>query len=727
MKKIVRSVCQGSHCECGVLVHVLDGKIIKIEGDPEHPMNRGYICVKGRAQPQFVHHPDRLKYPMRRVGERGSGKWQRISWDNALDEIAEKLTDIKEKNGPESISTIHGTGPRSSLYSAALLASALGSPNVISVDLHICFVPSLLAEHSTYGNSIMMERGPDYLNSNCIIVVGGNPLVSHPPKGIEILEAKRTRNSKLIVIDPYYTQLAARADLWLQIRPGTDVALALGMIRTIVDEELYDKTFVKKWCHGFEELKKRLEEYPLEKISEITWIPVDKIREAARIYAKTRPAAMHHRVAVEHNINSTQTCRALAILIALTGNIDVKGGNLLSEPIPGHISHAEIRGLGNRFRLPPEIERKRIGAKQYPLIAGPNALAPFVPAPLAHEALRDGKPYAIKAMLCSGGNPVLTMQNSKGIWDSLKSKLDLHVVSEFFMTPTAEIADYVLPSAMWLERDETCDLMYTNFIASRQKVIEPLGECWHDMKISIELVKRIPWANRKFLPWNDVEEFNEELVKEMGISFKQLKKKGYVISPIKYKKYEYSGFNTQSRKVEFFSTIFQKHGYDPLPYFKEPPESPMSTPELFEKYPLILYTGRRHEEFYHSQGRQVPALRERVPDPLVHLHPETAKQVGIEDGDWVFVQTPQMKGEQVRFKAKITTNVHPKMAHATHAWWFPEKPAPEHGCFESNINVITTDEPPREEICASVRTRGTLCRICKSISKHNIAANGKSK
>ena len=709
MEKVVRSVCQACHCECGVLVHVSHGKVTKIEGDPEHPMNRGFICLKGRAQPQVVHHPDRLKYPMRRAGERGSGKWERISWDEALDEIAGKFTEVKEKYGPESIATIHGTGPRPTLYSTALLALALGTPNVISVDLHICFIPSLVAEHWTLGTSVMMEKGPDYLNSDCIVVVGGNPLVSHPARGVEILEAKRKRQAKLIVVDPRRTELASQADLWLQIRPGTDVALALGMIKTIIEENLYDKDFVAQWCHGFDQLRERVKEYPVEKVAEITWVPAEKIREAARTYATTKPAVMHHRVAIEHNINSTQTCRALAILIALTGNLDVPGGNLIPMSVSGCISHGHLLGEGNLFRPDLGLQEKRIGAREHPLISGPEAVIPFVAAPLAHEALRTGK---IKAMFCGGGNP-LNMQNAKSVWEALKNNLELHVVAEFFMTPTAEIADFVLPAATWLERDDTCDLMYTNYISARQEAIGPLYECWHDMKMSIELAKRIPWANRKFLPWNDVGEFNEALVKGTGFTFKELKEKNCVIVPMKYKKYKEKGFDTPTGKIEIYSTAFEKHGYDPLPFYREPPESPVSTPELLKDYPLVLYTGGRHMEFFHSEGRQIPALRERVPDPLVEIHPETAQQANIEDGDWVWIETPQVKGERVRFKAKLTDGIHPRMVHARHAWWFPEKPAPEHGCFESNINVVTTDDPPREEICASVRTRGTLCRVYK--------------
>lgn len=712
MEKIVRSVCQACHCECGVLVHVKDGRVTRVEGDPNHPMNKGFICIKGRAQPQLLYHPDRLKYPLRRAGKRGEGKWKRVSWDTALDAMASKFTEIKEKYGPETIAQIHGTGPKAPLPASRVLFLALGSPNVISVDLHICFAPSIVAETSTLGHTIMMERGPDYQNANCILVWGGNPLVSHPPRGTEILEAKQKRKAKLIVIDPRQITLAKRADLWLPIRPGTDVALALGMINVIINEQLYDKQFVEKWCYGFDKLKEQVNDYPPEKVAEITWIPADQVREVARIYATTKPAVLHHRVAIEHNINSTQTCRALVILIALTGNIDVKGGNLIVEPLKGYIPSSAAAKVGEASRLAPEIEEKRIGSKEFPLISGPGARLKFVHCALAIEAMLSGKPYPIKALYCAGGNPVINAQNSKMVWEALK-KLEFHVVTDFFMTPTAQLADYVLPAATWLERDECCDIPYMNYISARQKSIEPLYECWHDMKIAIELVKKIPWADRKFLPWDDVDEYNDSRVTGMGITFAVFKEKGYIVVPAGYKKYEEQGFDTPTGKVELYSSIFEKHGYHPLPYFKEPLESPVSTPELVQEYPLILITGSRCIEYYHSEGRQIPRLRKRVPDPVVEIHPDAARGVNIGDGDSVWIETPRVKGERVKFKAKITPDIYPKIVHAPHGWWFPEKPAPEYGCFDSNINVVLSANVPREEICGSVPTRGTLCRIYK--------------
>lgn len=715
MVKIIRTTCQGCHCECGVLVHIESGKIKKIEGDSNFPMNKGFICIKGRVYHEYVYHPDRLKYPMKKVGKH-EGKWQRITWDQALNEIADKLTEIKEQYGPESIALIHGTGPRSSHISTHLLACALGTPNIASTDWHVCSAVTQVAETCTYGKSITMEIGPDYVNANCILVWGANPTVTHPPRGMEIVDAKRKRNVKLIVVDPRRTNLASQADLWLQVRPGTDCALALGMINTIIEEELYDKEFVEKWCYGFDKLKEHVKQFPPEKVAEITWVSPDKIKEAARMYAITKPATLHHRVAVEHSINSTQTCRALAILIALTGNIDVRGGNVFPVRLKGYMSTPMLMGRGSEgkaFRLPPEIEKKRIGSDVYPLVSGPDAVhTVFVTAPLLIDAILDGKPYPIKALFCAGANPVLSIQNSKKVWRALK-KLELLVVTDFFMTPTAELADYVLPATMWPERDECCDLMYTNYIAVRQKAIEPLYECWDDMKIAIELVKRIPWANRNFLPWDSVEEFNEWRIKGLGITFEEFKIRGYIIEPMRYKKFELEGFETPTGKVELYSTIFEKYGYDPLPTYVEPPESPISTPRLLKEYPFILITGSRYINYFHSEGRQIPSLRKITPDPEVKIHPDTAAKLNIKNGDWVWIETPQVKGERAMFKAKLTTNIHPMVVDASHAWWFPEKPAPEHGCFESNINVVITDAPPRDRICGSIPDRGTLCRIYK--------------
>jgi anaerobic selenocysteine-containing dehydrogenase len=709
MEKIVRTVCQGCHSECGVLVHVNRGKVTKIKPDPDHPSSRGYICVKGTHYADFTYHPDRLKYPLRRVGGKGEGKWERISWDKALDEIAARLTEVKEKYDVRSIGAFYGTAPRESLLSNNLLASALGTPNVISTDLHLCFAPSMVAEIATVGYSVMQEEGPDYLSSRCILVCGGNPLVSHPPRGRDLLEGVKKNKAKLIVIDPRCTPLAAQADMWFRIRPGTDAALILGMLHTVISEELYDKAFVEKYCHGFDKLKEHVKAYPPEKVAEITWLSATKIKEAARLFAETKPATVHHRVAVEQNLSSTQVARALVILAAITGNLGVKGGNLFSTHVPGFVGTGEVIGS---CKLPLETVKGRLGSDEYPLVSGPKPLFLFVHAALAAKAMLYGEPYPLKALFVAGGNPVVNMQNTRRTWEAFKS-LELLVVADFFMTPTTELADYVLPATTWLERDECCDIQYMNCIAARQKVVEPLFESRDDVQMVIDLVKRIPWANRKYIPWESVEEFNDFRVKGMGMTFEEFKEKGYVTVDPQYKQYEKKGFGTPTGKAEIYSTIFEKYGYDPLPTYTEPRESPFSSPELMKDYPYILITGGRTIEYYHSSGRQIKPLRKRLPDPEIEVHPDAAQRENIEEGDWVWVETPQVKGERVKLKVKFAPGLDPRVVHAHHGWWFPENPAPDHGCFESNIDVVLSDDPPREKICGSVPTRGTLCKIYK--------------
>lgn len=705
----VRTVCQGCHSECGVAVTVEDGRITSIRGDANHPMSRGHICVKGRNYAEYVHHPDRLLYPLKRAGQKGGGEWLRVSWDDALDDIAGQLTRIRTENGPEALSTLNGTGPRTSVFSTNLLAGALGTPNTVSTDLHICYAPSMVAELCTVGGPVMQEVGPDYRNAGCILVCGGNPLASHPDRGRDLLEGLK-HNAKLIVIDPRRTRLAKKATQWLQIRPGTDVALILAMINVIISEGLYDADFVSKRCHGFQQLRDRIQPFTPEWAEGKTWLKAQQIVATARLYATTKPAVLHHRVAVEHNVNSTQTNRALLILISITGNLGIRGGNLLPTPVPGFVSTGAFL---NRSSLPREMKERRIGADRFPLISGPDGKFIFVHAALAAEAMLRGTPYPLRAMFCAGGNPVVNMQNPRRARRALAA-LDLLVVTDFFMTPTAELADYVLPAAMWPERDECCDQQYMNCIAARQQVLEPAGEARNDLQIVMDLVSRLPWADTNHLPWRRVEEINNYRLRGTGMSFAEFAQRGYVSVEPEYRQYERGPLATPTGKVELFSTVFAEHGHDPLPTYTEPPFGPGANPELLKDYPLVLITGARRIEYFHSEGRQIPSLRARVPEPEAEIHPDAARESGITDGEWVVVETPLAPDEKARFRARITENIHPGIVSVPHGWWFPEDPAPDHGYLRSNASVLLRDDPPYEEICGSVPLRGVLCRVSRS-------------
>jgi len=357
-----------------------------------------------------------------------------------------------------------------------------------------------------------------------------------------------------------------------------------------------------------------------------------------------------------------------------------------------------------------------LGAGRFPLISSPKGrfcggpTLMFVHPELAMQAMEGGGPYPLKAMYCSGGNPVVNTMDVRRFSKALQ-KLDLLVVADYFMTPTAELADYVLPATTWLERDELCDDGYTDYVATRQKAVEPQGEAWDDLKIVMELAKRIPWADRARIPWETPEACYDWMVAGMGLKFADLKRTGYYTVPRAYRKYEQNGFDTPSGKVELRASRFAELGYDPLPGYTEPPESPVGSPELLDEYPWILITGSRQIEYMTSEGRQVLELRRRRPDPDIEIHPQTAASLGIAAGQWVGLETPRKPGERVRLRAKVTDGIDPRVVSAAYGWWFPERPGPEHGCFDSNVNVVLTMDPPWEGICGSVPLKGTLCRI----------------
>ncbi len=714
-EKVVRTACADCHVGCGVLAHVKDGRIVKLEGNPDHPTNRGMMCPKGLAAKQHVYHPDRLTYPMKRAGQREEGKWQRISWDEALDTIAAKFMEIKEQYGPYAIACQHGGKPSKVMRADYALMHSIGSPNLGNSDAPFCYGPMPIAEGFTYGGMISQEYGSDCENSNLAIVWGGTPASTHLPWARLLSLAVENRGTKVIVVDPRFTVNASKADLWLQPRPGTDAALALGMLNIIINEELYDKEFVNKWCIGFEELRQRVQEYPLEKVAEITWVAKDDIIKAARLYATIKPATLYQRASIEMQMNSVQTLRALAILRAVTGNIDIEGGNVFCCFPEGYVHQHAMLGKDSKVysegRLSDEIEEKRLGAKEYPLLSGPRApfAAPVYPPALIKAILTD-KPYPIKALWVSN-NLLLCLPNSREVYRALK-KVPFLVVREFFMTPTAEMADIVLPVAHWLEMDEIFS-QTTNIITARQKIIEPVGECWDEMKVSFELLKRM---GLKYFatPAQNAEEELDYLVKGMGMTFEEFKRKHVIVAPMEYKKYEKSGFKTPSGKVELSSSVFKEFGYDPLPYYSEPLESPVSTPELAKEYPFILIAGRRRIAYMHSMGRGIPWLRELVPDPQIEIHPQSASELGIKDGDWVWIELspPNEKG-RIKNRAKLTRGIQPQVAQCDAHWWFPEKPGPDHGHWEVNVNALINGSGRGDPIAGTILLTGLLCKIYK--------------
>ncbi len=695
---IFKSVCRSCHGGCGTLLHVREGVLIKVEGDPQSPLNHGRLCPIGTVTVDLVNHPDRLQYPRRRVGPRASGQWTRISWDQALDEIAERLLAIRKEFGAEAIALGTGTG-RHHIRWVSRFGHALGTPNWCEPGFAQCFHPRVNTCILTFGDFPVS----DFTGGTppaCMLFWGHNPLNSGPDgeTRFNVREALDT-SPKIVVVDPRETELARRAEVWLQLRPGTDDALALAFLNVIIGEELYDAPFVKRWTHGFDALREHVRRFTPEWAAPITWVAAEKVRAAARLFARTKPAMLEWGCAIEHTPKCIQTVRALSMLPAVTGNVDVPGGWVFG-----------MHGIG-RFpslieNLTPEANAKRLGADRFKLLGGEGADLPSAHIPTLLQAMREGTPYPVKAFLVFGNNTLTTFANSALVYESLM-KLDFMICADLFMTPTAELADIVLPAASWPEIDQVAGLptVAANVVLANQRAVR-IGECMSDEEIFVELARRMKLP----VGTESVEEvLNLQLARGgLDMTFAELKEKGSVTVPFKYRKYEDGGFKTPTGKIELYSTRFEEMGYAPLPSYEEPPESPISRPEIAEDYPLVLTTGARISHFFNSEHRQIENLRKAHRDPTAEIHPETAARYGITKGDWMWIET---KRGRIRQRARLTTGIDPRVIAAEHGWWFPEKPAPEYGVWQSNVNLLTDNQPPYDPAMGTYQLRALLCRV----------------
>jgi len=697
-EQIYKSVCRACHGGCGAFLHVKDGKLVKVTGDPDSPLNRGWLCVKGLATPEIVNHPDRLQKPLRRKGKRGGGGWEAVSWDEILDEIAGRLDVIRKESGPESIALGQGTGRHHYLY-VVRFANALGTPNWYEPGLAQCFIPRITVSNLTYGGFVVGDYYGD-VSPKCIMFWGHNPLITSSDGELAIRVKKALDKGAIgISIDPRRSETGKRCKQWLPIRPGTDAALALAMINVIINDNIYDSDFVEKWTSGFDQLKSHVKNFTPQWAEQITWIKSEDIVEAARTYALNKPAILEWGVGIEQNTNSLQTVRAIAILRGLTGNIDIPGGDILGMNI--------LRGYpALKDKLPEGSLKKRLGADKYKLLGGWRAFMPSAHIPTLFKAMRTGEPYRVRSLLIFGNNPLTTVANTKEVYESLK-KLDLLVVTDLFMTPTAAMADYVLPAAFWPEVDQIIGypLVAENMVMAQNKVTQ-VGECRQDEWIMDELSKKLSLPGAE----ETLEDVMNYQLEPLGITYQELKKRSFVYTPHEYKKYADKGFRTPSRKIEFYSRTLERMGYDPLPTYKAPPESHEQAPKLAKEFPYVLTTGSRRREFFHSEMRQVAVLRARHPDPEAELHPQVAQLHGISQGDWVVISSPR---GSVKMKARITEEINPRVINVEHGWWFPEKSGPDYGVWQSNANMLTNNKPPYDPAFGTYQLRGLLCRIEK--------------
>ena len=681
---IVRSTCGFCHSNCGVKVHLKDGKVSRIEGDPDHPGNKGFLCPKAQAIKPMLESEERLKFPLKKT----KGGFARISWDEALDFAADRLGKIRDKYGPEGLIHLGGApvtyGARDGFIQ---FMGAFGSPNFTGAS-NLCSVPRQVAFIQTFGT----RPEPDYENTRLAILWALNPInttrYSHYAiyDGFNsIIPRLKERGVKIIVVDPVRSETVSVADDWIRPNIGTDAALGLSMIHTIINESLWDEPFVAKWVPRFDEIRKHVEALTPEWAEKITSVPADRIREFARLYAKTEGALIFEGNGLDMHTSGVDMVRVICMLIALTGNIDKPGGNVFYSVVPQN-------------PLPTIASNKKwIGADDFPLF-------PKSPFAAVKESLMNERPDRPRAMIVHHANPVLIQANEERTKEAFR-KLEFLMVLDIFPTCTTEMADLVLPVAADLEAVDyrAYSSSRGGVVAFREKVVEPLGESRSVFEIEYDLAKRMGIAER--YPFRNAEEWIEYVLKPANITLEDLKAKHiiYASPPVVYEKYEKAGFKTPSGKVECYSERFKSANCGALPAFTYPKESGATNPQLAKEYTL-KGTTRRTAEYVHTKLVNLPTAGRRYPDPLLMVHPADAGTRAIKTDDLVELKTARGK---VLVKAKVTEDIAPGLVSIDFGWGNPtdKKPA---------VNLLTSDAD-WDPVSGGYPNRLFLCEVSKAV------------
>lgn len=704
-ERIVRTFCSlcGPTLGCGLNCYVKNGKLIRVEGMKESPVNKGKLCPKAYASMQWLYSPQRLKYPLKRVGEKGENKFARITWDEAIDIISGKLMEQKENYGPESLAILSPQHRTYKDYFKRFL-TAHGSPNFCHSG--ICALQRAFGFAYTVGAPMLGMSSSDYEHADLIIIWGANPVYSGTPMGNlrKILDAKE-RGARLIVIKPEMQPDAAKADIWVPIRPGTDGALALAMLNVVINEHLYDAAFVSRWCYGFDKLVPHIQKYTPEWAEPITGLPASQIKEIARLYGKAKAACIQAGNAFDQTVDSNNAVRAVGILIAITGHLDRPGGNIVSvgstmpltKPVP------------LRERYTQELIDKLVAPEM------PPGFQPFIEGPASAyyrclDSVLTGKPYAVKTIIAQGTQPTVITRGSRRVIEALK-KLEFFVVIDVMQTSSIPWADIVVPVTTMYECDhpfEAPSMGNGNWIMARNKVVEPMGDYKSDYQFWLDLGVRMGYGEDFWQ--GSIEECMNYQLENFGITIDELRAHPtgivYEPKPMVYEKYKEIFATSSTRisktpylpqgKVAIYNTAFEKQGYNPLPEWVEPPESLTGTPELVAKYPLIFFDTHTSEVYNHAWLRNVPYLREIQPEPWIHIHPDTAEARGIKDGDWVIVESPH---GWIKVKALYFPGIRPDTIMGLHGWWqgceelgLPGYPLLDGG---ANVNILYSTDPDK--------------------------------
>lgn len=717
--KTVRTLCSCCDIYCQVKVEVPESRALSdvvVKAIDPRPLFAN-ICMKGVHSPSGLTHPDRVLHPLRRAGPRGSGQWEQVSWEEAMSDIAARLQKVVAEHGPEAFAV--STSPwntQTDNGASRRFMNLLGSPNWIS-GVALCAGNTAAVNRMVYG----WYPFPDYTQTKCIVLFGHNPkLHSWTPIYNAIMRAQQ-QGAKLIVLDPRESESAERADLWLPLKPGSDAAMLFGMIKVILDEELYDKAFVEQWTTGFEAFRKRVDEFPLSRVAQLTGVDAALIAEAARLYATSTPAVIPWTPVTDQQRNSTSAIRLMCSLRAICGNLDIPGGEMLHGFHPDIMSETELE---LHDRLPESQRAKQLGAQDHPAFTyraanyfresservwgheWPNLISGTMMANpgAVFRAMAGEGAYPVKAFFSLGNNTLMSFANMQLMERAILNQ-DLVVAFEHFRTPTAQLADYILPGDSWLERSALCDSFgWTAIYRPSQKAVEPPGECrgaydfWRDLAQRMGLGEHFPWESNEALL--------DHRVSGLGMDFDTFAENHpYHMRKPEFRKYETTGFATPSGKVELSSSVLEDMGFDPLPYWRD---DPVKTAE----YPLTMFTGIREDEYFQTGHRHISALRARKPEPQMFITPEDAQSCNVAEGDWAEVVTRQGR---VKLRTHIKAGMPRGVVRVPHGWWMPEIGEGDGTLSGAKIHAdaqMCSDDPDHLDLEQGIpHLRGMACRI----------------
>ncbi|MBD3308636.1 molybdopterin-dependent oxidoreductase [candidate division KSB3 bacterium] len=655
---MVHTLCRQCDHHCGIWVHIEHGRIVKISGNFDHPENQGMLCPKGRVIPEWVYHPARLTGCLKRTK---AGRFEPIVYEQAVDEIAEKIRRLIADDGLRAMSVWTGEaiGFLQQEEYARRFIHALGSPNFFTAD-SVCFASRLMGYTTCQG---YWSLPPDFRRSRLTILWGANPGYSHLPYMRDITRARR-EGGALVVVDPRLSVTARKADLFLQIRPGTDAALALGLIRLLIEREAYDTDFVKRFSIGFEELAAYAQSFTPAYVAQQTGVVEEDILRLHTLMLQHLPQVVNYiGIALEHQTNGFNTIRAIACLSALCGAVDIAGGDPWNMPFRGN-SLAVL--TAEQFRA-----MEPVGYESVPLFYEMMGKCHSLPG---LDAMLGTGTYPIKGLIFSGTNPMLSNPNSAKVGKAF-ANLELLVARDLFLTESAKLAHYIIPAASFLERSELHVYPALQRVALSTKVLEVEG-VWDEYTFWHDLAHRLGFGERYF-PWPDEEAVTRWILEPTGISLDDLRQhpEGCVyLAPVEYRKFARQPLPTASGKFEFRSAHLSQWGYAPLPVYVPPDYLASPTSE----FPFRLISGTRKPIYYHSRYREIEKFRKAIPAARAEIHPDDANRLGIRDGEMIRIVS---KIGKIEVEAEVVADgrILPGFIEVPHGWNVP------------NVNRLTDD------------------------------------